>query len=87
MADKTTKEKSSKLLITIIVSVTLVILAAIAGWVYIQKQELAQRDRELQQQKQLTEYEQQQINNRAEEERTNDRLKSNSNCENWFSGC
>lgn len=86
MADKSTKEKS-KLIIVIILCVTAVLLAAIGAWVYTNQQNVAQRNKELEQQKQLTEYEQQQINNRASEERRNERLNGNSGCDNWFSGC
>jgi cell division protein FtsB len=51
-------------LILSIICFTLIVLAAIGAWVYVQQQQIAQRDRELQQAKQLKEYEQSQINER-----------------------
>lgn len=57
-----TKTLSNKLLI--IVCATLIVLAGIGAWVYTTRQSIAQKDRELMQQKQLKEYEQEQINAR-----------------------
>jgi len=46
-----------------------VLLATIGAWVYTSSQQMAQKNKELQQQKQLKEYEQQQINERASKDR------------------
>lgn len=62
------EEGSARLLIAIIICFTVLLLAAIGSWLYVQHQNLAQRDRALQQQKQLKEYEQSQINNRQQQE-------------------
>lgn len=55
---------TKKLPVAIVICSTLVMLAAISGWVYIHQQNIAQKDRELSQQKELKEYEQQQLNER-----------------------
>jgi len=64
-----TKHKSRSKLLPVIITicVTLVLVAGIGGWVYTQQQQVAQKDRELQQQKQLKEYEQEQINKRQDD--------------------
>ena len=71
-----TTKSSSKLTIIITICVTLVLLAGVCGWVYVQKQQVAQKDRELQQQKQLKEYEQEQLNKRNDQNNATERLKS-----------
>jgi flagellar basal body-associated protein FliL len=86
-SDRTKNKKDSKLLITVIICASFVLVSGIGAWVFVYQQDIAQRDKELQQQKELTEYEQEQINNRASEERRNERLYNNSGCEDWFSGC
>lgn len=78
--------KNNKLFITIIICVTVLALAAIGGWVYIQQQQVDLRNKELQQQKELTEYEQEQINNRAEAERRS-KLFDSSSCDGGLIGC
>ena len=45
----------------------MVLLSAIGSWVYLNQQQIAQKDRQLQQEKQLKEYEQEQLNKRNEE--------------------
>ena len=75
-ATSPTKTNSNKLTIVIALCATLVLLASVGGWVYVQKQQVAQKDRELQQQKQLKEYEQEQLNKRNEQNNATERLKS-----------
>lgn len=62
-------KKSNKLVITIIICSTLAVLASISSWLYVSQQQIAQKDRELQQQKALSEFEQSQINERAKDNR------------------
>lgn len=62
----------------LIICITLVLLAGIASWVYVQQQNIAQRDRELQQQKSLTEYEQGKIDERAKKDRQCEQATANS---------
>jgi predicted Holliday junction resolvase-like endonuclease len=57
-------KNSKNIIITSIICVTVVLVTLLGGLIYMQKQSIAQKNRELQQQKQLTEYEQQQINER-----------------------
>jgi uncharacterized protein HemX len=54
-----TKPKTRTKILPIIITLcaTLILLAAVGGWVYVQRQQLAQHDRELVQQKQLKEEE------------------------------
>lgn len=59
----------SKVFMVTAICVTIVLCGAIGAWVYIQQQGIAQKDRELLQTKQLKEYEQAQINERAKKER------------------
>lgn len=54
-AERKTQSKLLPVIITI--CVTLVLITGIGGWVYVQKEQLAQKDQELQQQKQLREKE------------------------------
>ncbi|MDB5168998.1 MAG: hypothetical protein JWO41_354 [Candidatus Saccharibacteria bacterium] len=55
---------SKTLKLTIIICITLVLLGATGSWVYIQKQQIDQKNSALQQQKQLVEYQQEQQNKR-----------------------
>lgn len=48
----------------IIICTTVVLIAATGAWVYIQKQDIAQKDRALVQQSQLTKYKQERENER-----------------------
>jgi hypothetical protein len=59
-------------------------LAGIGAWVYIQKENLAQKNRALEQQKQLTQYEQQKIDERAKKDRQCEQAAANSDSS--FSG-
>lgn len=61
-----TKQSKSNKLVVIIVCATVIILGGIAGWVYINQQNITQRDRALEQQRELTEYKEDQANKRAE---------------------
>ena len=61
-------KKDSVLLVSII-CFTIVALSLIAAWIYTNDKNIAQRNRELFQAKQLKEYEQKQINERASKER------------------
>jgi hypothetical protein len=63
VADRT-HTGSQKVTITLIICVTLVLLVGIGSWVYVQHQQIAQKDRTLAQQKQLNEYDQAQLNAR-----------------------
>jgi uncharacterized protein HemX len=63
------QNNSKKLWIVITVSISLVLLAGIGSWVYIQHQNINQRNKELLQAKQLDEYNQQQLNERAKKDR------------------
>lgn len=59
------QNKSSRgLIITSIICFTIVVVSVVGGLIYMQKQSTAQKEKEFQQQKQLKEYEQQQINAR-----------------------
>ena len=60
----TEQKGSKKLKMTLIICITVVLLAAIGSWVYVQRQQIAQKDRALAQQKQLNEYDQAQLNAR-----------------------
>lgn len=51
------KSRSKVLPIIITICITLVLIAGVGGWTYVQNQQVAQKDRELQQQKQLKEKE------------------------------
>ncbi len=72
-----TKVSSKKLLVIITLCATLALLVGIGSWVYVQRQNMAQKDRELQQTKQLKEYEQQQINERASKARQCENARAN----------
>jgi len=61
-----TKQLKGINLTAIIICATIIILGAIAGWVYVNQQSIAQHDRTLEQQKELTEYKEDQANKRAE---------------------
>ncbi|HYF96597.1 MAG TPA: hypothetical protein VD947_01000 [Patescibacteria group bacterium] len=68
------KNKSKTILLTVsILSITILLVSTIGGWIYIERQRAVQRDKEfqkeLQQKKELTEYEQKQANERAEKDR------------------
>lgn len=58
------KHGSRRFQVLIILCVTVIALGSIGSWVYVQEQNNAQRDRALLQQKQLEEYQQQQLNQR-----------------------
>jgi Tfp pilus assembly protein PilE len=77
-------QRSSRLLLTVIICATVLLLAAIGSWVYIQRQDLAQKDRALQQQKQLKVYEQQQINQRQQQ---GEACKSSNPYQKFGAGC
>lgn len=83
---KKTTNKTT-LVITAMICATIVAVSVVGGLIYMQKQNLTQKDQELEQKKQLTEYEQQQINDRASEREHNDRMKGSSSCKEWFTGC
>ena len=74
MTQEHTKGKSKILPVVIIVCSTMVLLSAIGSWVYLNQQQIAQKDRQLQQEKQLKEYEQEQLNKRNEEDNRVKRL-------------
>jgi flagellar basal body-associated protein FliL len=87
MTQENTKGKSKALLVAIIICSTLIILTAIGGWVYSNQQNIAQKNRQLQQEKELKEaelknekeikeYEQEQINDRASRQRASDAFNS-----------
>lgn len=80
-------QSSNKVMVVIIFCVTAVLLSAIGSWVYISRQQMEQKDRELQQSKELKEYEQDQINQRESKRQSNERLNQGSNCKDWFTGC
>jgi uncharacterized protein HemX len=64
------QNKNSKTTIaTSIVCATVAIVAIVGGMIYMQRQDHAQKNEELQQQKQLTEFEQRQINERHDREK------------------
>lgn len=71
------------------VCVTVIVLAIVGAWVYVQKQNIAQKDRDLQQQKQLKEYEQQELNKRNkadnDTEMYKNRYRSSGNSSFWYS--
>lgn len=52
------------MLIVLLICATVVIISIVGGLIYMQKQNISQKNKELQQQKQLKEYEQNQINAR-----------------------
>jgi hypothetical protein len=52
------------IIIASIICLALVVISVVGGLVYMQKQNIAQREKEFQQQKQLKEYEQEQLNAR-----------------------
>lgn len=61
--------KNSKgILVTLTICFTIIAVSVIGGLMYMQKQNIAQKEREFQQQKQLKEYEQNQINARNKED-------------------
>ena len=64
-----TQGKWSRVFVLSVVCMSLVLLSVIGVWLYTSNQQIAQKNRELEQQKQLKEYEQQQINQRADKER------------------
>lgn len=68
--------KSKSVVITSVLCLTIAIISVIGGLIYIQKQDIAQKNRDLQQQKELKEYEQEQLNKRNQED--NDTLRRNS---------
>ena len=59
------QSKSSKgIVISFIVCTTIIILGVVGGLIYMQNQNTVQKEKEFQQQKQLKEYEQEQLNAR-----------------------
>lgn len=66
---KASKSKTSKsIIITLLICFTVLIVSIVGGLIYVQRQQIAQKNRELQQQKQLVEYEQEQLNKRNEDD-------------------
>ena len=55
-----TVKKSNAMAITAVISITIVLVVAVCGWVFIQQRQLAQKDRQLNQQKQQQQVEQKQ---------------------------
>lgn len=70
MEAKTTHKKSKLLPVVIAVCATILLLAGIGAVVYMHQQDIAQKDRALQQEAKNKEYEQQQINDRANQQRS-----------------
>ena len=64
--------KKSKIIIVVVTALTAVLITvvAVAGFIYVNQQDIAQKNKEYEQHKQLIEYEQTQINKRSDENRT-----------------
>lgn len=66
---------SKGLAITVVICITLLVATAIGAWVYIEKNKTAQKERELNQQKQLVEFQEEQQNERQSKERQDEALR------------
>lgn len=81
------KASRTPLIIVGIVCTALVLLSVVGAGIYMHRQDIAQRDRALQQEKQLKEYEQAQINKRSELDNKAESTKCNTGQSyDWFSG-
>jgi len=68
----------NKLTALIIICITVVFIAGIGAWVYVEQQKITQKNNELQQQKELTEFEQKKIDERAIKDRQCEQATANS---------
>jgi flagellar basal body-associated protein FliL len=72
-------KKSKKIIIICIICFTVAVISVVGGLIYMQQQDIAQKNREFEQKKQLVEYEQTQLNNRNQKDNSTARCINDSN--------